>query len=133
MRSFDDAELRERLTPEQYEVTQKAGTERAFTGEYHDTKDDGIYHCRVCDAKLFSSDKKFDSGTGWPSFSMPMEGGSVSEKADRKFGMKRTESLCATCGAHLGHVFSDGPRDDGGLRYCMNSASLRLERADQQP
>lgn len=130
MKKFDEAELRERLTPEQYEVTQNAGTERAFSGEYHDTKDDGTYHCRVCDAPLFASDKKYNSGTGWPSFSLPLGDEAVAEKRDSSHGMERVESLCATCGAHLGHVFPDGPQDDGGLRYCMNSASLRLETED---
>ena len=107
-----------------------AGTERAFSGEYHDTKDDGTYHCRVCDAPLFASDKKYNSGTGWPSFSLPLGDEAVAEKRDSSHGMERVESLCATCGAHLGHVFPDGPQDDGGLRYCMNSASLRLETED---
>ncbi len=131
MKSFDDAELRERLTPEQYEVTQMAGTERAFSGEYWDAKDDGVYHCRVCDAALFSSEKKFESGTGWPSFSIPLETEAVAEKRDESHGMVRVESLCATCGAHLGHVFPDGPQSDGGMRYCMNSASLRLEKVEE--
>jgi peptide-methionine (R)-S-oxide reductase len=126
MSTFDESELRERLTPEQYEVTQKAGTERAFTGEYHDTKSSGTYHCRVCDEPLFSSETKYDSGSGWPSFTLPMADGAVGEKRDITLGMVRTESLCTKCGAHLGHVFPDGP-GDGGLRYCMNSASLRLE------
>ncbi len=131
MSTFDDAELRERLTPEQYEITQRAGTERAFTGEYHDTKTPGTYHCRVCDEPLFSSETKYDSGSGWPSFTIPMSDGAVEEKRDVTLGMVRTESLCASCGAHLGHVFPDGPGPEG-LRYCMNSASLRLE-ADEDP
>ena len=131
MSTFDDAELRERLTPEQYEITQRAGTERAFTGEYHDTKTAGTYHCRVCDEPLFSSETKYDSGSGWPSFTLPMRDGAVEEKRDVTLGMVRTESLCASCGAHLGHVFPDGPGPEG-LRYCMNSASLRLE-ADEDP
>ena len=132
MKTFDDAELRKRLTPEQYEVTQLAGTERAFTGEYHDTKDPGTYHCRVCDAELFSSETKYESGSGWPSFTLPLDNDAVAEKRDVSFGMERVESLCATCGAHLGHVFPDGPRDQGGLRYCMNSASLRLEKEESE-
>ena len=132
METFDDAEVRERLTPEQYEVTQKAGTERAFSGEYWDTKDEGVYHCRVCDKPLFSSETKFDSGTGWPSFSLPVEGEAVAEKRDESHGMTRIESLCSSCGAHLGHVFPDGPPSEGGMRYCMNSASLRLEKADAE-
>ena len=129
-KTFDDDELKDRLTKEQYYVTQKAGTERAFTGEYHDTKTEGVYHCVVCDDPLFQSESKFDSGTGWPSFSIPVSEDAVAEKVDRKFGMLRTESVCATCGAHLGHVFPDGPKDGGGLRYCMNSASLDLKPSD---
>jgi peptide-methionine (R)-S-oxide reductase len=122
-----DAELRERLSPEQYEVTQHAGTERAFTGVYWDTKDDGLYRCIVCDSPLFSSDTKFDSGTGWPSFWKPVSDEAVTTQTDTQFGMTRTEALCGTCGAHLGHVFPDGPRPTGD-RFCMNSASLRLDR-----
>ncbi len=131
MSTFDDAELRERLTPEQYEITQRAGTERAFSGEYNDTKTPGTYHCRVCDEPLFSSETKYDSGSGWPSFTLPMSETAVDEKRDVSLGMVRVESLCASCGAHLGHVFPDGP-GEGGLRYCMNSASLRLE-AEEDP
>ncbi len=127
----DKDELRSRLTREQWQVTQEAGTERAFTGEYWDTKDAGTYHCRVCDAPLFRSETKYDSGSGWPSFTEPMEGDNVAEKRDISHGMIRTESLCASCGAHLGHVFPDGPGPNG-LRYCMNSASLRLETDDAE-
>ncbi|MFT7476048.1 MAG: peptide-methionine (R)-S-oxide reductase [Verrucomicrobiales bacterium] len=126
MSTHDDAELRERLTPEQYRVTQKAGTEQPFTGEYCDTKTTGKYHCRVCDEPLFASEAKYDSGSGWPSFTLPMNDDAVDDKSDISMGMVRTESLCASCGAHLGHVFPDGPGENG-LRYCMNSASLRLE------
>lgn len=128
MSTTEDAELRERLTPEQYHVTQEAGTERAFTGEYWDTKDPGMYHCRVCDEPLFSSATKYDSGSGWPSFTAPIQLDAVDDRRDLSHGMIRTESLCAKCGAHLGHVFPDGPGENG-LRYCMNSASLRLERS----
>ena len=128
-KSFDDAELKQRLSKEQYHVTQKGGTERAFTGEYHDTKTEGTYHCVVCDDALFSSQTKYDSGTGWPSFSLPIAEGAVGEKRDISFGMVRTESVCASCGAHLGHVFPDGPGEEG-TRYCMNSASLRLAPAE---
>ena len=126
-KSFDKDELKERLTDEQFYVTQKAGTERAFSGEYHDTKTEGTYHCVVCDDPLFDSDSKFDSGTGWPSFSFPIAESAVGEKRDLKLGIPRTETVCSSCGAHLGHVFPDGPRDSGGLRYCMNSASLNLK------
>ena len=120
-----DAELRERLTPLQYDVTQRAGTERAFTGIYHDTKTPGMYHCIVCDEPLFSSDTKYDSGSGWPSFYEALDPSKVVLKTDRSHFMTRTEVVCATCGAHLGHVFSDGPQPTGD-RYCMNSASLDL-------
>lgn len=122
-----EAELRERLTPEQYHVTQEAGTERAFTGEYWDCHDDGVYRCVVCDAPLYSSATKYESGTGWPSFYQPISEDAVAAETDSSHGMIRTEVVCANCGAHLGHVFPDGPRPTGE-RYCMNSASLRLDR-----
>ena len=122
-----DQELRERLTTEQYEVTQRKGTERAFTGEYWDCHDDGVYRCVVCDAPLFSSTTKYESGSGWPSFWAPLDDDQVATESDMTHGMVRTEALCANCGAHLGHVFPDGPRPTGE-RYCMNSASLRLDR-----
>ncbi len=120
-------QLRARLTPLQYQVTQKAGTERAFTGEYWDCHDEGMYRCVVCDEPLFTSDTKFESGTGWPSFYQPTSPGAVETNSDVSHGMIRTEAVCAKCGAHLGHVFDDGPRPTG-QRYCMNSASLRLDR-----
>lgn len=120
--------LRQRLSAEQFQVTQCSATERAFTGKYWDCHDDGTYHCVVCDAQLFSSDTKFDSGTGWPSFFDPMTNDAVATKVDSSHGMIRTEALCASCGAHLGHVFNDGPGPTG-LRYCMNSASLDLKTA----
>jgi peptide-methionine (R)-S-oxide reductase len=126
-----DTELRARLTPDQYQVTQKKGTERAFTGEYWDCHDDGTYHCVVCDAPLFSSTTKFESGTGWPSFYEPLTEGGVDTVTDRSHGMIRTEAVCATCGAHLGHVFPDGP-GPAGQRFCMNSCSLRLTPATDQ-
>jgi peptide-methionine (R)-S-oxide reductase len=125
-----DDEWRERLTPEQYEVARKAGTERAFTGEYWDCHDDGVYECVCCGAPLFSSDTKFESGTGWPSFFEALDPHAVAELVDTSHGMVRTEARCSNCGAHLGHVFPDGPRPTG-QRYCMNSASLRLERPNE--
>ncbi len=128
-REFSDEELKERLTPEQYQVTQKAGTEPAFSGIYNDCKDAGTYRCIVCDDALFASDTKYDSGSGWPSFWKPVTEDAVSTVSDRKFGMRRVEVLCGSCGAHLGHVFPDGPAPTGD-RYCMNSASLRLDRSD---
>jgi peptide-methionine (R)-S-oxide reductase len=123
---MDDTDLRRRLTPEQYHVTQEGGTERAFTGEYWDCHDDGVYRCVVCDAPLYTSDTKYDSGTGWPSFWQPIEG-AVDTRLDTSHGMVRTEVVCASCGAHLGHVFDDGPRPTG-QRFCMNSCALRLDR-----
>jgi peptide-methionine (R)-S-oxide reductase len=122
-----EAELRDRLTPEQYQVTQEAGTERAFTGEYWDCHDDGIYRCIVCNEPLYSSDTKFESGTGWPSFWQPIDDDAVETQTDASHGMVRSEVVCRNCGAHLGHVFPDGPQPTGA-RYCMNSASLRLDR-----
>jgi peptide-methionine (R)-S-oxide reductase len=120
-----DDDLRARLTPLQYEVTQRQATERAFTGEYWDCHDDGTYHCVVCDEPLFSSDTKYESGSGWPSFFQPIREGSIETRRDTSHGMVRDEIVCATCGAHVGHVFPDGPKPTGE-RYCTNSASLRL-------
>ena len=127
---LDDAELRRRLTPEQYRVAREKGTEPAFTGAYWNTKTPGTYRCICCDAPLFDAADKYDSGTGWPSFTRPIAPGRVAEARDASLGMIRTEALCRNCDAHLGHVFDDGP-PGGGQRYCLNSASLRLEPGDE--
>jgi len=125
-----DEQWRQELTPEEYAVLRRAGTERPFTGEYNDTTTTGVYSCRACGQELFRSDTKFDSHCGWPSFYAPTDGDAVELIQDRTLGMVRTEVRCANCGSHLGHVFDDAPQTPTGDRFCMNSVSLRLQPAE---
>ena len=127
-----DAEWRKELTPEQYSVLRQKGTERAFTGKFWNTHDAGNYKCAGCGLVLFKSETKFDSGCGWPSFYAPADTNVVATHEDLSHGMDRTEVLCPRCGGHLGHVFEDGPKDKGGLRYCINSASLKFDKAEKK-
>ncbi|MEW4448936.1 peptide-methionine (R)-S-oxide reductase MsrB [Qipengyuania sp. JC766] len=130
MKTLTDAEWRERLTPEQFHVLREGGTERAFTGALNANKESGEYHCAACGQLLFQSTDKYDSGSGWPSFTAPAGGEAVEENRDTSHGMVRTEVVCSNCGSHLGHVFPDGPSDAGGMRYCINSAALEFEAED---
>lgn len=129
-RNFTDAQWREHLSPEQYRILREGGTERAFTGKYEKNKADGGYACAGCGQQLFSSDAKYDSGSGWPSFDQPMDGDAVTENTDTSHGMARTEVVCSNCQGHLGHVFPDGPATTG-QRFCINSASLDFKAGDK--
>lgn len=124
---MNDEGLKEKLTPEEYAVLREGGTEAPFSGKYVDNHDDGMYHCRACGAALFSSDRKFDSGSGWPSFTHPAVAENVGTRSDDTHGMHRTEVYCKNCNSHLGHVFDDGPQEAGGKRYCINSVCLDFE------
>ena len=128
----NEAEWRVKLDPEQFQVLRQGGTERAFTGRYWDSKKEGVYRCAGCGMELFSSDTKYESGSGWPSFYQPIDSDMIEEVDDRSYGMVRTEIRCSNCGGHLGHVFDDGPNPTG-LRYCINSASLDLDEGEPEP
>ncbi|MBX4188104.1 MAG: peptide-methionine (R)-S-oxide reductase MsrB [Candidatus Doudnabacteria bacterium] len=128
-----DEEFRKKLTPKQYHILREKGTESPFTGEYHDSHEQGMYKCAACGQELFSSDTKFDSGTGWPSFTDPVNLKNIELHSDDAMGMSRTEVTCKNCGSHLGHLFDDGPEDKGGKRYCINSACLLLDKTIKKP
>ena len=127
--ALTDADWRERLSEEEYQVLRQKGTERPFIGIYNDAKDDGVYRCKACGAKLFTSDNKFDSGCGWPSFDATIDESAVEEHLDTSHGMRRIEVTCANCGGHLGHVFPDGPQETTGMRYCINSVAIDLDKS----
>jgi peptide-methionine (R)-S-oxide reductase len=131
VRDLPEEEWKKKLTPEQYKVLREKGTEQAFTGKYFDNHETGMYECAACGHELFSSDAKFDSGTGWPSFDQPMNHENVELREDADHGMTRTEVICKNCGSHLGHVFDDGPRDTTGKRYCINSCSLNFKSQEK--
>jgi len=131
LRNQPDSYWREKLTPEQYRVVRQKGTERAFTGALYNNHEKGMYECVACGQPLFSSDTKFDSGSGWPSFDSPINRQNVELHEDNSYGMIRTEVVCRNCGAHLGHLFNDGPRETTGMRYCINSVSLNFQSEDK--
>ena len=126
-----EADWKERLSADEYHVMREKGTERPFTGVYNDVNDKGIYRCKGCGASLFESDSKFDAGCGWPSFDQGIDDGAIDEHVDDSLGMRRTEVTCSNCGAHLGHVFPDGPRETTGMRYCINSLSIDLDKTEE--
>lgn len=125
---MEEQDFKNKLSPEEYRVLRESGTEAPFSGEYVNNHDDGMYHCKACGVALFSSSKKFDSGTGWPSFTDPAVAENVGTRSDDSHGMHRTEVFCKNCGSHLGHVFEDGPQEAGGKRYCINSVCLDFEK-----
>jgi peptide-methionine (R)-S-oxide reductase len=129
----NEDEWKQKLSPDQYRIMREKGTEAPFTGKYHDSHEQGMFKCAACGQELFSSDTKFDSGTGWPSFTDPVNLKNIELRPDDSHGMSRTEVLCRSCGSHLGHLFNDGPANKGGKRYCINSACLLLEKNKQQP